>query len=184
MLALGGKGGRGRKPSGGKKAPAALQAEQARASASLRPQGGPCPRKRACTRTHVRALPQMRARTCTPAHTRTRRRTDVRARAPRGRGAFGLERGRRAPDGLHPLLLLLGARGGDPVHHVVALHHSAVRLRFAGLDDLAFVARVVKLETVLARQTEGRQRARGAAAAGPRRQGQGRLPVCAGLPPP
>lgn len=52
-------------------------------------------------------------------------------------------------DGFHPLLLLLWARGGDPVHHVVPLHHSAVRFCFAGLDDLPFVTGIVKLKAVL-----------------------------------
>lgn len=55
-----------------------------------------------------------------------------------------------APDGLHPLLLLLEAGGGDPVHHVVPLHHAAVRLGLAGFDDLPLVARVIELEAVLA----------------------------------
>lgn len=66
----------------------------------------------------------------------------------------------RAPDGLHPLLLLLGAGRRDPVHHVVALHHSAVGFRFAGFDDLPFVARVIELKAVLAETGRGAVTAR------------------------
>lgn len=57
-------------------------------------------------------------------------------------------------DGFHPLLLLLWARGGDPVHHMVPLHYSAIRLCFAGLDDLPFVTGIVKLKAVLVERRE------------------------------
>ena len=66
-----------------------------------------------------------------------------------------------SPDGLHPLLLLLGAGRGDAVHHVVALHHAAVCLCLTGFDDLPFVTWVIKLETVLVGTERGCQRGAG-----------------------
>lgn len=42
-------------------------------------------------------------------------------------------------DAVHPLILLLGGGSRDPVEGVVPLHHSAVRLRFTGLDHLVLV---------------------------------------------
>lgn len=53
------------------------------------------------------------------------------------------------PDTFDPLFLLLGRRGGDAVHSVVALHHAPVRLRLAGLDDLVLAVRDIQLEAVL-----------------------------------
>lgn len=52
-------------------------------------------------------------------------------------------------DGFDPLLLLLRRGGRYPVHYVVALDDSPVRLRLAGLDHLTFVVGVVELEAVL-----------------------------------
>lgn len=52
-------------------------------------------------------------------------------------------------DGLHPLLLLLRAGGRDTVHNMVPLHHTAIGLRLAGLDDLPFVTGVIQLKAVL-----------------------------------
>lgn len=54
-----------------------------------------------------------------------------------------------SPDAAHPFILLLRGGGGDPVDCVVALHHSAVGLRLAGLDHLVFVVRDEELKAVL-----------------------------------
>lgn len=60
-------------------------------------------------------------------------------------------------DGLHPLLLLLRARGGDPVYNMVPLHHTAICLCLAGFDDLPFVTGVVQLKAVLVERREPSQ---------------------------
>ena len=52
-------------------------------------------------------------------------------------------------DGFDPLLLLLRRGSRYPVHYMVALNDSPVRLRLAGLDHLTFVVGVVELEAVL-----------------------------------
>lgn len=58
-------------------------------------------------------------------------------------------------DGLDPLLLLLLRRGRDPVHHVVPLNHPAIRLCFAGFDELPLAVGDVKLKAVLGRHKAG-----------------------------
>ena len=49
-------------------------------------------------------------------------------------------------DTLDPLLLLLLGGGRHPVHRVLPLHHLALAVRLAGLDNL--VTRAEKLEAV------------------------------------
>ena len=73
---------------------------------------------------------------------------------------------------------------------MVALHHPAVRLRLTGFDDLPFVARVIKLETVLVETDTTVTRRRGKGREGEGREGgragggEASLRVSAGLPPP
>ena len=56
---------------------------------------------------------------------------------------------------------------------MVALHHPAVRLRLTGFDDLPFVARVIKLETVLVETDTTVTRRRGKGREGEGRGGRG-----------
>lgn len=59
-------------------------------------------------------------------------------------------------DALDPLFLLLGRRGRNPVHGVVALHHAPVGLGLTGLDYLVFIVWDIKLKAVLRIKKRGR----------------------------
>lgn len=56
------------------------------------------------------------------------------------------------PDGVDPGVSLAGAGGADGVRLMLALHHSAVRLRLARLDLLTPTVGVVQLQAVLVPQ--------------------------------
>lgn len=76
-------------------------------------------------------------------------------KARKKQGLLGSDRkptptaGRPLPNGLDPLVPLLGAGGRDPVRLMLALHHLAVTVRLAGFYLLAPATGVVELQAEL-----------------------------------